>query len=217
MSDNVVTLATFNTPGEAQMARNMLEEQGIKAMIADEELIGMNWCLSNAIGGVKLLVLESQWMQARVALAQHQETLDDDDDDVGESAEDYGDESPEDIDEQITAKPLAKTIAEEDVDRQIAQQPMRFGREPGLEEPEPIVISEGEDLAARAFRASLFGIFLLFPPIFHLYSAWLLLKLFRWDGELSDSATTKVLVAMVIDVAVIIFASMIVFGLLLLH
>lgn len=215
MSDNVVTLATFSTPGEAQMARNMLEDQGIKAMIADEELIGMNWCLSNAIGGVKLLVLESQWMQARVALAQHQETLEDDD--SGESAEDYGDESPEEIDEQITAKPLAKALAEEDMERQIAQQPMRFGQEPGLDEPEPIVISEGEDLAARAFRASLFGMFLLFPPIFHLYSAWLLLKLFRWDGELSDSATTKALIAMVIDIAVIIVASMVVFGLLLLH
>lgn len=198
MSDDVVTLATFNTPAEAQIAKNMLEEQGIKAMIADEETVGMAWVIGNAVGGVKLLVLESQWMQARVALAHHQEHLEEEGDGA-ESPEDYGDDSPEDIEEQITAKPLQNAIA----DRPIVEKPMRMAAEPGLDEPEPIIVSEGEDLAARAFRASLFGIVLLFPPVFHMYSAWLLIKLFRWDGELSDIATTKMLIAMIIDAIVL--------------
>lgn len=212
MSDEVVTLATFTTPAEAQLAKSMLEERGIKVMIADEETVGMAWHLGGALGGVKLLVLESQWMQARVALAEHQEKLEDDGDDLG-GPEDYGDDSPEEPDEQITARPAAHAVADDDTDEQIAARPMRLGAEPGLEEPEPIVISEGEDLAGRAFRASLFGI-LMVPPIFHLYSAWLLCKLFRWDGELSNASVGKALFALVIDGVMLIFASSVILGLL---
>ncbi len=49
-------IETFTTPWEAELARARLEGEGIAAVIADLHLIGMDWLLSSAIGGVKLKV-----------------------------------------------------------------------------------------------------------------------------------------------------------------
>ena len=52
--ENLVTIATFDSPAEAEVARLALEEHGIRAFLADDNLVGMNWLLSNAVGGAKL-------------------------------------------------------------------------------------------------------------------------------------------------------------------
>jgi phage FluMu protein Com len=49
-------VARFSTVGEAQSARSALEAAEIPVLIADEEMIALNWMYSNALGGVKLLV-----------------------------------------------------------------------------------------------------------------------------------------------------------------
>lgn len=184
MSDNLVTVATFNTPAEAQLAKNVLEEEGIKSMIADEEVVGMAWYIGNAVGGVKLLVLEHDWMKARATIAQHQEKLDEEME--ADGAEDYGED--QEVDEHISESPGRPSIPEDEIERQIAEKPMQLGSTTDAGE-EKETVSEGEDLARRAYLAAVFGI--IFTP----YSMWLLWRLANWKGELSTAGIIKVLLA----------------------
>jgi len=54
--ENLVTVATFDFPAEAEVAKLFLEEKGIQAFLADANLVGLNWFLANAVGGAKLQV-----------------------------------------------------------------------------------------------------------------------------------------------------------------
>lgn len=64
MSDRLVTVASFSNAIEANIARNALEEAGIPACLADEEMVNALSLLSNILGGVKLLVRESDGQAA---------------------------------------------------------------------------------------------------------------------------------------------------------
>jgi hypothetical protein len=52
----LVTVETFSSPWEAQLARACLEAEGIDAVIADEHFFRLYGALSNALGGVRLQV-----------------------------------------------------------------------------------------------------------------------------------------------------------------
>jgi len=69
MADKLVTIATFSTPFDANMAKSVLESADIPVFIADEYTIGINWLYSNALGGVKVQVPESVACEARGILA----------------------------------------------------------------------------------------------------------------------------------------------------
>lgn len=60
MSDasNLVTVAQFGTPVEAEMARGRLESEGIRAFLRDDMAVGMQPHLSGLLGGVRLAVAE---------------------------------------------------------------------------------------------------------------------------------------------------------------
>ena len=58
--DKLVTIATFDFPAEAEIMKLFLEYQGFQVFLADDNLVRMNWFLSNAVGGAKLQVLESK-------------------------------------------------------------------------------------------------------------------------------------------------------------
>ncbi|MFN7734275.1 MAG: putative signal transducing protein [Pirellula sp.] len=60
MSNDFQTVATFWNPNEAQLARALIESEGIQVVLMGYEAISSDWLLSNAIGGVQLQVLESQ-------------------------------------------------------------------------------------------------------------------------------------------------------------
>jgi hypothetical protein len=62
--ERLVTLETFTSPWEAQLARARLEAEGIHSFIADENFIRLYWALSNAVGGVKLQVREEDATRA---------------------------------------------------------------------------------------------------------------------------------------------------------
>ena len=53
---NLQVIETFTNPWEAELARARLEGEGIVAVVADLHVIGSDWMLSSAIGGVKLKV-----------------------------------------------------------------------------------------------------------------------------------------------------------------
>lgn len=64
----LVTVAAFNSPVEADLARSRLTEAGIPASLADETTAGNFWVLVNAVGGVKLQVWEDDLARARETL-----------------------------------------------------------------------------------------------------------------------------------------------------
>jgi hypothetical protein len=54
--EKLVTLETFSSPWEAQLARACLEAEGIEAVVADEHFFRLYGALSNTLGGVRLQV-----------------------------------------------------------------------------------------------------------------------------------------------------------------
>jgi hypothetical protein len=52
----LVTVGTFSSPWEAQLALACLQGEGIEAVIADEHFLRLYGALSNALGGVRLQV-----------------------------------------------------------------------------------------------------------------------------------------------------------------
>jgi Zn finger protein HypA/HybF involved in hydrogenase expression len=58
-------IARFSTIGEAGSARSALEAAGIDSVLADDEIVAIDWLYSNAVGGVKLVVRDEEREQAR--------------------------------------------------------------------------------------------------------------------------------------------------------
>jgi hypothetical protein len=76
MSDNLVTVASFSEPLQAHLASTKLEAEGIECCISDENIVGMYWLYSQAVGGVKLQVREKDVERARLMLQLPQEQKD---------------------------------------------------------------------------------------------------------------------------------------------
>lgn len=65
MNDNYTLLDTFEFSTEAQLIKSKLDSQNISTMLMDEKTIDSDPLISQAIGGVKLLVLNED---AEIAL-----------------------------------------------------------------------------------------------------------------------------------------------------
>ena len=61
-------LLTTREPYKAHIYKAKLESEGISAEVMDENLVSVNWTLSNAVGGVKLMVSEADLDRAREVL-----------------------------------------------------------------------------------------------------------------------------------------------------
>lgn len=68
MSDGLVTVARFRDWSEAQIARGLLEANGIPCWLGDANIVGVNWSLSQAVGGIRLNVAASDEGDARLLL-----------------------------------------------------------------------------------------------------------------------------------------------------
>lgn len=64
MIDNYTILATFPYSTEAQITKSKLEAEGLSVMLLDEKTIDSDPLISQAIGGVKLLVWNSDFEKA---------------------------------------------------------------------------------------------------------------------------------------------------------
>lgn len=71
MPEKLATVGTFSTPTEANIVRNHLEADGIRAFLADEAIVGMAWHLGTAVGGVKLQVAEDDVERALAVIESH--------------------------------------------------------------------------------------------------------------------------------------------------
>lgn len=64
-TNNFITLITFGMPHEIIPVRARLESDGIECFVRDELTVTAQPLLSNAIGGIKLQVRESDFIRAR--------------------------------------------------------------------------------------------------------------------------------------------------------
>jgi hypothetical protein len=61
---DLVVLRAFRDVPEALLAKGRLEASGIECFLADENMIRMDWFISNLLGGVKLLVQPADFSKA---------------------------------------------------------------------------------------------------------------------------------------------------------
>ena len=64
----LTTVRRYRDLSEAHVGRSLLESAGIAAWIADENLVRMNWFLSDSVGGMRLQVDERDEADARAIL-----------------------------------------------------------------------------------------------------------------------------------------------------
>lgn len=72
----MITVAAFSKPEEAHLLRLRLAAGGVQAFIQDENLIQIDWLMSNALGGVKVLIDEADAELAKQILSSDAEGLD---------------------------------------------------------------------------------------------------------------------------------------------
>jgi hypothetical protein len=61
---NLVLLRRFRDIPEALLAKGRLEAHGVECFLADENMVRMDWFISNLLGGVKLLVEPQNFLSA---------------------------------------------------------------------------------------------------------------------------------------------------------
>src|SRR5579863_1344195 len=65
---DLVLLARYASPMEAEMVRGRLAAEGLLAFVADAHIVQMTGLMSQAFGGVRVLIPESQLARAREIL-----------------------------------------------------------------------------------------------------------------------------------------------------
>jgi hypothetical protein len=70
--ERLVTIETFSSPWQAQLARTCLESEGIHAVVADEHFYRLYGALSGTLGGVKLQVRPEEAQRASELLRNRQ-------------------------------------------------------------------------------------------------------------------------------------------------
>ncbi|MDX2110370.1 MAG: DUF2007 domain-containing protein [Verrucomicrobiota bacterium] len=64
------TVATYNNSEEASLAMARLESCGIDSALQNENLVGMNWLFSNAVGGLQVVVADEDFEAAMEILGE---------------------------------------------------------------------------------------------------------------------------------------------------
>lgn len=66
----LVTIRNFRDLPEALLAQGRLESSGVESFLADDNMVRMDWLISNLLGGVKLKVEEANVEIAEEILTQ---------------------------------------------------------------------------------------------------------------------------------------------------
>ena len=61
----MITIASFDNTEQAELLKDQLEQEGVRAFVADGAIVTLNWLYSNAVGGVKVQVNEADVERAR--------------------------------------------------------------------------------------------------------------------------------------------------------
>jgi len=74
LMDELMTVATFEYPAEAEAVMLLLENNGVEVYLQDVNTASL-WGLTNAIGGVKVQVPVTQFKLAQQLVEEHRESL----------------------------------------------------------------------------------------------------------------------------------------------
>lgn len=149
-------LASFDDPISARIVKNQLAFAGIRAFLDNEQTVGTDWGLSQAMGGIHVLVSADDFEAARAVLDESPNSGD-----LEQAADDSANEARSSV--EHLADGGGDDVPEEDHDGN-----------------EPPPLNEREQEVQRAFRGAVFG--LLFLPLYLLviYS----LAFVIWPSEL---------------------------------
>lgn len=75
MANGLTTVISCRDVLDAQVAMAKLESEGIECFLANDNLIGVAWTYSNAVGGVEVQVAPDQASAARAALSEDESSL----------------------------------------------------------------------------------------------------------------------------------------------
>ncbi|MDE0297753.1 MAG: DUF2007 domain-containing protein [Candidatus Poribacteria bacterium] len=109
MDEKLVTVSTFDMPTEAHLAKGLLEANGLTAFLADELTVGVAWHLSNAIGGIKLQVVETDVERAASILEAREDPSIDSEDKIANfpaeesESQSYSSEADKTVDRAVRA------------------------------------------------------------------------------------------------------------------
>jgi hypothetical protein len=211
MPDQIVTLAMFLDTMAAEMAKLRLEAEGIPVALSGDTSGGLFAGLGGAFGTIHLQVAERDRKRAETILAEMEK-----DQEEGPGPEDstaITAQKPEDEDEpEAPALDQDDAIQKEVPAKATAAPPGEVGIAPSLhsrkkhkddDEAEYAIASGPEEIASRAWRAAVIGL-VLFPPVLHVYSIWLLLRLSSISAYLTPAASRKMYGALLIDMAVLV-------------
>ncbi len=67
--ETLVTVATFDTLPDAQIALGRLHAEGVGAQLADQHMVQTDWLYAIAVGGIKLKVAARDAAEAQRILA----------------------------------------------------------------------------------------------------------------------------------------------------
>jgi hypothetical protein len=70
MSEDIVTLWKYRDLPEALVARSKLESEDLPCFLADENIVRLNWFLSNVVGGLRLQVMSDDAQSAMELLGE---------------------------------------------------------------------------------------------------------------------------------------------------
>ena len=186
-----VTVATYGEVYQADLAKAVLEEEGITVVLHDRETVSMDWLISNSVGGIKVKVAEEdgeravQILEARLSQpgSYLSESLSED-----ELTRQAMAEQPE---EGIAISPPAEPIAEADPESELATADDDANR---------------EEYARRFLRASVYSILLtLICFVFWFYAVYLGLNAIFSRGRLSSEGQRRVLFGIVACCGNIVF------------
>jgi hypothetical protein len=202
MSDQLVNLATFYDPIEARLAKNYLEGAGIPVLLSCETtaLWGMPGIVT-----VQLQVTQDNLERAAMLLesVKNEESVPEEDD------------STEIMEQKRMRSPVAETAIQLPPSRPVHAEDWTQAEAPANPEEEAedrldrSIALTADALAARAFRASIWGLCVL-PFFLHLYSVYLLLQLSHLPDELSPKGKRQARIAMAINGIVLSFAAFVV-------
>jgi hypothetical protein len=180
MSDSLVTVATFATSAEAELARNLLAREGLQVYLTGAETVGILGTVASPWdGGVKLQVPAADEKHASSVLARQRRRSEE------SERDDYGLEA-----EPARRRMRAFAASAEDDDND------DYVRE-----------SQADALARRAWWSAVIGLLLL-PPLLHFYSLALLLQLFGARDGLTAKGKRAVVFAIFFDAVGFVFGAL---------
>jgi hypothetical protein len=222
MSDKMVLLAIYGNPVEAELARAQLQAEGIPARVmggtSGDLFAGMGVGVSN----VQLLVPEGDYERASQLLDEESEVARESRENREREAERAARRSTA-IKEPVPAesdstdiRPAEKSPAEAAADPAASPETAEVeaaGADllPDDDEREERPLTwTADDIAARAFRAALFGYFTC--GLLHFYAIWLIIRLPFAEGELSRAGARKAYAAVTLALLPFVVLTLIFWG-----